>query len=106
MHARIARRAAATALGMIVATVPAVATANAGSAHTNGCPNGYTVMAVSDLAPQGYQVPGKVDDPNSGIKSFGRPGNGDGLICAQEIGHRTTSWGGQLYQFWDNTLPA
>jgi hypothetical protein len=63
-------------------------------------------MAVSDLAPQGYRVPGRLDDPSSGIRSFGSLGNGDGFTCAQEIGNRTTPWGGQLYQFWDNTLPA
>ena len=63
-------------------------------------------MAVADLAPQGYRVPGQVDDPSSGVKSFGSPGNGDGYVCAQEIGNRTTPWGGQLYQFWDNVLPA
>jgi hypothetical protein len=74
------------------------------AAPTNGCPDGYQLLAVSDLAPQGYQVPGKVDDPTSGIRSFGRFGNGDGLVCAVPLGNQLTPWGGQVYNFWDNTL--
>lgn len=105
MNARNVRRTTTVALSLSAVMAGSVATAQAGSPNS-GCPGGYTVMAVADLAALGYQVPGQVDDPNSGIKSFGRPGNGDGLICAQEIGHQTTSFGGQLYQFWDNTLRA
>lgn len=103
MDARIARRTAAVALGLLAGVAGSVTTAEAG-APANGCPNGYSLMAVADLSTLGYQVPGQVDDPSSGIKSFGHAGNGDGLICAQEIGHQTTFFGGQLYQFWDNTL--
>jgi hypothetical protein len=98
-----------------VVVVAAVAMAGAGTgvagatpsgAPSNGCPNGYSLLAVADLAPKGYRVPGQVDDPQSGIRSFGSIGNGDGWVCAQEVGSRTTSWGDQLYQFWDNSLPA
>jgi hypothetical protein len=105
MNTRIVRGGAAVTLCLLAGVAGSVATAQAGQ-PSNGCPNGYTLMAVADLSAQGYQVPGQVDDPTSGIKSFGSAGNGDGLICAQEIGHQTTSWGGQLYQFWDNTLRA
>ena len=105
MNDRIIRRTGAVTLCLAMGLAGSVATAQAGQ-PANGCPNGYSLMAVADLAPQGYQVPGQVDDPNSGIKSFGRAGNNDGLVCAQEIGNQTTSFGGQLYQFWDNTLPA
>jgi len=71
----------------------------------DGCPNGYSLIAVADLGPN-YQVPGRVDDPTSGILSFGRAGNGDGFVCAVQLGNRTTPWGGPIYNFWDNTLRA
>jgi hypothetical protein len=102
MNTRIAQAATAAALAVVATTVPTIGTAHAAS--NGGCPSGYTVMAVADLAPQGYQVPGAVDDPTSGVKSFGRAGNGDGRVCALALGNRTTPWGGQLYNFWDNTL--
>ncbi|HUR15532.1 MAG TPA: hypothetical protein VM097_13735 [Mycobacteriales bacterium] len=105
MKTRIAKQVAATALGALGLVVTGAGTAHA-AAPANGCPNGYSLMSIDELAPQGYRVPGQVDDPSSGIRSFGEPGNGDGLVCAQAIGSRTTSWGGQLYQFWDNTLLA
>ncbi|MCW2572901.1 MAG: hypothetical protein JWO88_2959 [Frankiales bacterium] len=48
-------------------------------------------------------MPGIVDDPTSGVRSFGRPGNGDGFICGVPLGNQT--WiNGQIYNFWDNTL--
>lgn len=103
MNARIMGRTTAIALCLSAAAAGSVGSAQAAPSDT-GCPNGYTVMAVSDLATRGYQVPGQVDDPNSGIKSFGHFGNGDGLVCAQEIGNQTTTFGDQLYQFWDNAL--
>ena len=105
MKAHLVRRTLVVSLGLLAAAAGPTATAQAG-APANGCPNGYTLMAVADLAPQGYRVPGQVDDPSSGIKSFGHVGNNDGLVCAQEIGPQTTSWGGQLYNFWDNTLAS
>jgi hypothetical protein len=104
MRTRLAYRLLAIGLGA-GATAGMIAIPAAAGPPTNGCPNGYSAVAVAFLASQGYQVPGQVDDPTSGINSFGRPGNGDGYVCAQEIGNRTTPWGGQLYQFWDNTLP-
>jgi hypothetical protein len=103
MNARTLGRTAATTLGVVGITVALMGPAAAGPT-SDGCPAGYSLMNVSDLAPQGYQVPGQVDDPTSGILSFGRPGNGDGRVCALELGNQTTSWGGQLYNFWDNTL--
>lgn len=105
MSALIARRLAATVFGVAAVTAPTIGSAGAQSAP-EGCPKGYQVLVVSELTLQGYQVPAQMDDPNSGFLSFGQPGNGDDRVCAQEIGHQTTSFGGQLYQFWDNVLPA
>ena len=105
MNARHIRRAVVVSLGLLAASVGPMATANADRPAT-GCPVSYTVMAVADLAQQGYQVPGMVDDASSGIKSYGHLGNGDGLVCAKAIGPQTTTWGGQLYEFWDNALAS
>ena len=91
-------------LGAVTST--AATSAHAAGQPVNGCPNGYQLLAVADLAPQGYRVPGRLDDPNGDLTSFGQHGNGDGYVCAQEVGDRTTPWGGQLYQFWDNSLPV
>jgi hypothetical protein len=101
MKALLVRRSIVVSLGLLASFAGPLVSAQADPPDT-GCPTSYTVMAVADLAPQGYQVPGMVDDPTSGIKSYGRPGNGDGLVCAKAIGPQTTSWGGQLYEFWDN----
>lgn len=103
MRTRNARRAVATTLGVVAAGFAAVGPA-AADPSSSGCPAGYSVLAVADLAPQGYQVPSQVDDPESGIVSFGQLGNGDGLVCAVALGNQTTPWGGQVYNFWDNTL--
>ena len=105
MKRRTAQRVTTTGVSLLAAALTSITSAGATPAD-NGCPQGYEVLAVADLAPQGYQVPGMVDDPSSGITSFGSAGNGDGLVCAKAIGQQTTTWGGQLYQFWDNTLPA
>ena len=105
MNVRTAQRAITSVVGIAAATAALVAPASA-TASRDGCPHGYEVLAVADLAPQGYRVPGQYDDPSSGLRSFGRPGNGDGLVCAKAIGKQTTPWGGQLYEFWDNTSPA
>lgn len=105
MKAHLVCRSVVVSLGLIAASAVTLTSAQA-DPRQGGCPNGYTLMAVADLAPQGYQVPGMVDDPNSGIKSYGRPGNGDGQVCAKATGPQTTSWGGQLYEFWDNNKHA
>ncbi len=105
MPTRTARWTAAATLTAAVAAAAPLTTAHAVPA-LGGCPGGYEVVAVVDLAPLGYRVPGLVDSPLSGVDSFGRPGNGDGLVCAHEIGNRTTTWGGQLYTFLDNSLPV
>ncbi|MDT7538684.1 MAG: hypothetical protein QOI82_2269 [Actinomycetota bacterium] len=101
MDVRLIHRSAVVSLCLVAASAGPIATAQADPPDT-GCPTSYTVMAIADLYPQGYRVPSMVDDPNSGLKSFGRPGNGDGLVCAKAIGPQATSWGGQLYDFWDN----
>jgi hypothetical protein len=89
-------------LSLGVAAAPAY-----GDAPTDGCPAGFSLESVSDLVAAGYTgVAPKVDDPNSGLLSYGRPGNGDGFICARQLGNQVTSFGGALYEFIDDTLPA
>jgi hypothetical protein len=89
----------AVALAGGVLTTPALA-----AAPSNGCPVGYQLLSVADLSAQGYQVPAQVDSSTSGILSFGRPGNDDGVVCAVPLGNQQTSFGGQVYNFWDDTL--
>ena len=99
----VTRAATAGLLGCgvsLVAAGPAVAAPPA-----NGCPSGYQLLAISDLLTVGpYHVPVLVDDPSSGILSFGLPGNGDGYVCGVPLGDRLTPFGGQVYNFFDNTL--
>ena len=63
------------------------------------------LLSVAELLTTGYRIPARIDDPTSGIKTFGRPGNGDGLVCGVPVGNQTTQ-GLQLYMFFDNQLPA
>ena len=84
----------------LAAAIPASA-----APPSNGCPSGYRLLAISDLLAVGpYHVPGLVDDPTSGVLSFGRPGNGDGYVCGVPLGDKQTPFGGQVYNFFDNTL--
>lgn len=93
-------------LGVAAASSCLLATPALAAPPSNGCPPTYDVLVVADLTEQGYRVPAQVDDPSSGVLSFGKAGNGDGLVCAHPSGNQTTSWGGQIYNFWDNTLLA
>jgi hypothetical protein len=102
MNAR-PRHAVAVLLAAAAAAVP-LASASA-AAPSNGCPNGYTLIPIASLDPV-YQMPGRLDDPNSGLMSFGRHGNGDGLVCGVPLGNQTGINGVQIYNFWDNTLGA
>jgi hypothetical protein len=98
--------ASAAALGGLAAmSVLGVAPASAVSL-ADGCPAGYTALSVADLTSQGYRVPGQVDDPASGLLSYGRPGNGDGVVCGVQLGNQLTTFGDPLYNFMDDTLPA
>ena len=99
----IVRGIVAPALLVGAATCLAAGPANA-AAPNNGCPTGYELKWVSDLTSKGYLVPKQVDDPNSGIRSFGRPGNDDGWVCAVRLGNQFTSFGQPVFNFWDNTL--
>jgi len=100
---RVTHAVAAGLLGAgvsLAAAAPAVA-----SPPSNGCPKGYQLLAISDLLAVGpYHVPTLVDDPSSGILSFGQPGNGDGYVCGVPLGDKQTPFGGQVYNFFDNTL--
>jgi hypothetical protein len=97
------QRMATTVVGAC-ALVSLAAGAATAAAPASGCPAGYDLKSVTVLEGQGYQVPGQVDDPTSGIRSFGSVGNDDGWVCAVRLGNQTTPWGGQVYNFWDNTL--
>jgi hypothetical protein len=74
------------------------------SAPTNGCPRSFFLWSVAEHLPMGYHLPVVIDDPTSGVRSFGQPGNGDGYVCAHLLGK--TENGQPLYEFFDNTLPA
>jgi hypothetical protein len=76
------------------------------AAPSSSCPEGYDLLNRQVLHDAGYRVPDQVDDPTSGVQSFGRPGNGDGWVCGVPLGNKTTPWGGQVYNFWDNTLSS
>lgn len=99
---------------VMVASLPALLTAGLLSSArvayadppSNGCPAGYELLSVATLTSQGYQLPAKIDDPTSGIRSFGQPGNGDGAVCGVVLGNRLTSFGLPIYNFIDNQLPS
>lgn len=42
----------------------------------NGCPAGWEALALTDLAPYGYQVPAMLDSTANG-------GNGDAIVCGK-----------------------
>jgi hypothetical protein len=71
-----------------------------------GCPSGFALVAVGDLAPLGYRVPGIVDDPANTYGFGHQHGNGDGSVCARLLGEIEQATGQPLYEFFDNTLPA
>jgi hypothetical protein len=103
------RRLAVAIVGSVAlsASAATVATSTALAAPpTNGCPAGYELLSVETLAAEGYQVPGRVDSPTSGIDSFGKPGNGDGWVCGVQLGNQLTPFGLPVYNFIDNGLPA
>lgn len=102
-HARLALGIplAAGALAIVAAATPAVA-----APPSDGCPAGYSVLSVAVLSAAGYQVPAAVDSATSGIRSFGQPGNGNGLVCGVKLGNQLTPWGDPIYNFLDDQLPA
>ncbi len=71
-----------------------------------GCPRGFDLLSVADLAALGYHVPGIVDDPANTYGIGHQPGNGDGLVCARLLGKVDKTTGQPLYEFVDNTLPS
>ncbi len=93
--------AALAASGTALLTVAAPAQAQAAPLV---CPTGFESAPVSDLAAAGYWVALLVDDPASGVQSYGRAANGNGFICLRAMGNRTTHFGGQYYLFTDDGL--
>jgi hypothetical protein len=98
-HAGAALAALGLGSGLVLAGPSATA-----APPSNGCPSGYLLLSVEALSDLGYQVPGLVDDPASGVESYGRPANGDGWVCARPMGNQTGPYG-QIYMFTDNQLP-
>lgn len=94
------------AIALSTATIGLSTGAAFADAPSNGCPAGYQLLSVASLSALGYHVPSRVDSPSSGILSFGQPGNGDGYVCAVQLGQRLTSFGLPIYNFIDNQLPA
>ena len=92
--------AAPVAAGSLLAAASALA-----AAPSNGCPSGYQLLSV----------PALVDSPSSGVVGegpgvgrgwIGQPGNGDGWVCAVQLGNQLTPFGLPVYNFIDNQLPA
>jgi hypothetical protein len=78
-----------------------------------GCPSAYQMLSVQALSSQGYRAPAQVDSPTSGVRSFGRAGNGDGLVCGLPLPDAACVAHAQgpcpvpvFYQFIDDQLPA
>lgn len=90
--------------GALAATL--VGTPPAQASPDLSCPAGYDLAVVAELVAAGYHVAPSVDDPSSGIETFGRAGNGNGLICIRPLGNRTTHFGGPYYLFTDDGLRA
>lgn len=105
MTHRLGRLALLTCCTAVVLTftLPAI---GAAAPPVNGCPRGYELLSVATLTAAGYHLPAQVDDPTSGLLSYGRPGNGDGFVCGVQLGNQTTSFGGPVYNFMDDGLPA
>lgn len=76
-----------------------------GDPQTNGCPAGWEVLALTDLAPFGYQAPTTLDSTATG-------GNGDGLVCghpwttAEQTARLPNAPVPVVFDFQDNDLPA
>ena len=71
---------------------------------------GSLLAAASALAASAL-----VDSPSSGVVGegpgvgrgwIGQPGNGDGWVCAVQLGNQLTPFGLPVYNFIDNQLPA
>jgi hypothetical protein len=97
-------RTASFAAGLVVAGLAVTTGSAAAEAPSNGCPRGYDLLLVAELTDLGYGVPAKIDDPGSGLLSYGRPGNDNGWVCAVAMGNQIAGNGHQLYNFMDDSL--
>ena len=86
----------------------AVSTLAVAPAHGSGlrCPDGFELASVTAMVSAGYVVADRVDDPSSGVESYGRLGNANGWLCLRAMGNKTTHFGGQYYLFTDDGLRA
>lgn len=93
------------AVALSTATVVLSGGAAFAAAPSDGCPAGFQLQSVDTLSGLGYRVPAQVDSPSCGVTPFGHSGNGDGYVCAVQLGKRVGSFG-PIYNFIDNQLPA
>ncbi len=103
MNVRHLARVASTC-ALLAGSVLATSTAASAQAPTSGCPHGFFLWSVAEHLADGYHLALIVDDPRSGVQSFGQAGNGDGWVCAHLLG--VTENGRSLYEFFDDVLPA
>jgi hypothetical protein len=102
-------RARHLAAVVAAATLPlAILSTTVAAAHGTEmrCPDGFELASVTAMVSAGYVVAAGVDDPSSGVESYGRPGNGNGWLCTRAMGNKTTHFGGQYYLFTDDGLRA
>ena len=104
MNVRTASLATSLLVLAGVAGLAGITGSAAAAAPTNGCPAGYDLLSVSQLTGFGYGVPARIDDPDSGLLSYGRPGNGDGWVCGVVMGNQLAFPGHPLYNFMDDSL--
>ena len=109
---RLGLAAASATLATTAGVMAAAAGVASADTPAGGCPAGFQLLSVSDLGVEGYHLPALVDDPGVALGNpqssawVQQPGNGDGWVCARPEGNRTTSFGGPLYLFVDDQLPA
>ena len=109
---RLGLASASVTLATTASVVASTTTAASADAPAGGCPAGFQRLSVATLTAEGYHVPALIDNPNLVLGNthsnawIQQPGNNDGWVCALPEGNRTTSFGGPLYLFVDDQLPA
>jgi hypothetical protein len=109
---RLGLAAASATLATTAGVVTSAATAASADTQVGSCPAGFQLLSVVALTAEGYHLPALIDNPDLVLGNphsnawLQQPGNNDGWVCALPEGNRTTSFGGQLYLFVDDQLPA
>lgn len=109
MNRLLALAVAAAAALVVVASAGAIDQSvipyQPGDPQTNGCPAGWEALALTALAPYGYEVPAMLDASANG-------GNGDGVVCghpwspAEQAARLPNAVVPVVFDFQDNGLPA